>query len=325
MVKAIVQYEPGGPEVLRWEEHPIPATVEPGAVLVRHTAIGVNFIDVYHRKGRYPVASYPAVIGAEGVGVVEAVGLGVSQLKAGDRIGYAMRSPGSYCEKRVVPAAATVRLPHDIPDDVAAVLMLKGMTAEMLLHRAYAVKPGDAILIHAAAGGMGLLLCQWAKALGAHVIGTTSTPEKAALAKTYGCDEVILYGQDDFVVRTRALTGGNGAQAVYDGVGRDTFQKSLDALGLLGTMVTYGAASGPVEPFDLTKIAANSITLIRPTVFHYTQSRERLEQMAARTFDAYRTGKLRPEVRKKLPLKDAAEAHRALESRETVGALVLIP
>ncbi len=325
MTKAIVQYGPGGPDVLRWEEHPLPSTLEPGTVLIRHTAIGVNFIDVYYRQGRYPVASYPTVIGAEGVGVVEAVGSAVTGVKAGDRVGYAMRAPGSYAEKRMVPAAATVRVPNDIPDDVAAVLMLKGMTAEMLLHRAYAVKPGDAVLIHAAAGGMGLLLCQWAKALGAHVIGTTSTPEKAALAKAHGCDEAILYGQDDFVVRTRALTGGNGVQAVFDGVGRDTFQKSLDALGLLGTLVTYGAASGPVEPFDLTKIAARSITLIRPTLFHYTQDRERLEQMAAHTFAAWRTGKLRPDVRRTLPLKDAAEAHRALESRETMGALVLIP
>lgn len=325
MVKAIVQYEPGGPDVLRWEEHPLPATVEPGAVLVRHTAIGVNFIDVYHRQGRYPIASYPAVIGAEGVGVIEAVGDGVTLVQAGDRVGYAMRAPGAYAEKRIVPAAMTVRLPDDIPDEVAAVLMLKGMTAEMLLHRAYAVQAGDAVLIHAAAGGIGLLLCQWAKALGATVIGTTSTRAKADLAKTYGCDEVILYGQDDFVVRSKALTGGNGVRAVYDGVGRDTFQKSLDALGLLGTMVIYGAASGAVEPFDLTKIAANSLTLIRPTLFHYTQNRQRLDEMAARTFDAYRTGKLRPEVRKKLPLRDAAAAHRALESRETVGALVLIP
>ena len=170
-----------------------------------------------------------------------------------------------------------------------------------------------------------LFRSQWAKALGAHVIGTTSTPAKAELATAHGCDEVVLYGQEDFVVRTRALTGGNGVRVVYDGVGRDTFQRSLDALGLLGTMVIYGAASGAVEPFDLTKIAASSLTLIRPTLFHYTQDRARLEQMAARTFDAYRTGKLRLEVRKKLPLKDAAIAHRALEGRETVGALVLIP
>lgn len=325
MVKAIVQYGPGGPEVLRWEEHPLPPAIDPGAVLIRHTAIGVNFIDVYHRQGRYPVASYPTGIGAEGVGVVEAVGPAVAGVQTGDRVGYALRAPGSYAEKRVVPAAAIVRVPDDVPDDVAAVLMLKGMTAEMLLHRAYAVQPGDAVLIHAAAGGMGLLLCQWAKALGAHVIGTASTPAKEALAKTYGCDEVILYGQDDFVARAKALTGGRGVQVVYDGVGRDTFQQSLDALAMLGTLVIFGAASGPVAPFDLTKIAASSLALIRPTLFHYTQDRARLEQMAARTFDAYRTGKLRPDVREKLPLQDAAAAHRALESRATVGALVLIP
>ncbi len=325
MVKAIIQYGPGGPEVLRWEERPLPSAIEPGAVLIRHTAIGVNFIDVYHRQGRYPVASYPTGVGAEGVGVVEAVGPAVAGVKPGDRVGYALRAPGSYAEKRMVPAAGIVRVPDDIPDDVAAVLMLKGMTAEMLLHRAYAVQPGDAVLIHAAAGGVGLLLCQWAKALGAHVIGTTSTPAKAALAKSYGCDEVILYGQDDFATRAKALTGGRGVQAVYDGVGRDTFQRSLDALALLGTLVIFGAASGPVAPFDLTKIAASSLTLIRPTLFHYTQDRTRLEQMAARTFDAYRTGKLRLDLREQLPLQDAAEAHRALESRETVGALVLIP
>ena len=325
MVKAIVQYEPGGPEVLRWEEHPVPAAVEPGAILVRHTAIGVNFIDVYHRRGRYPVASYPAVVGAEGVGVVERVGDGVTLVRAGDRVGYAMRSPGAYSEKRVVPAAMVVRLPDDVPNEVAAVLMLKGMTAEMLLHRAYAVQPRDPVLIHAAAGGMGLLLCQWAKALGAHVIGTVSTPAKAALARTYGCNDVILYGQDDFVARSRALTGGDGVRVVYDGVGRDTFQKSLDALATLGHLISFGASSGPVEPFDLTKLAAHSLTVMRPVLFHYTHERHRLEQMAARVFEAYRTGTLRLEVLRKLPLKDAAEAHRALESRETVGAIVLIP
>jgi NADPH2:quinone reductase len=324
-VKAIVIHEPGGPDVMRWEDRPLPAAVGPGDVLVRHTAIGVNFIDVYQRLGRYPVAAYPSSIGSEGVGVVEAVGSGVKTLRAGQRVGYAMRTAGAYAEQRIVPAAMTVPLPDDVPDEVAAVLMLKGMTAEYLLHRSYAVRAGDTVLVHAAAGGMGLLLCAWAKALGARVIGTTSTSEKADVARTYGADEVILYGQDDFAARAKALTGGRGVQVVYDGVGSATFQKSLDALATLGHLVCYGASSGAVEPFDLGRLSANSLTVSRPVLFHYTADRARLEEMAARTFAAYREGKIRPEVRKRYALKEAAEAHRALESRASIGAMVLIP
>lgn len=311
--------------MLRWEERALPAAVGPDDLLVRHTAVGVNFIDVYHRQGRYPVQAYPAGVGAEGVGVVEAVGDGVRGLRAGQRVGYALRSPGAYAESRVVPAAACVAVPDDIPDEVAAVLMLKGLTAEYLLHRTHAVQPGDTILVHAAAGATGLLLCQWASALGARVIGTTSTPQKAEVARTYGAEEVILYTQDDFAARARSLTAGRGVQVVYDGVGKDTFQKSLDSLAVLGHLVSFGASSGPVQPFDLAKQAAGSLTVSRPVLFHYTAERRRLEEMAARTFAAYRDGKIRPEVGKSFALKDAAEAHRALESRTSIGAMVLIP
>jgi NADPH2:quinone reductase len=236
-----------------------------------------------------------------------------------------MRAPGAYAEQRIVPAAMTVAIPDEVPDEVAAVLMLKGMTAEYLLHRSYAVRAGDFVLVHAAAGGTGLLLCEWASALGAHVIGTASTHEKAAIARAYGAEEVILYNQDDFAARAKSITGGRGVQVVYDGVGKATFQKSLDALATLGHLVSFGAASGNVEPFDLSKLSANSLTVSRPVLFHYTADRQRLEQMAARTFAAYRDGKIRPEVRKRFALKDAAEAHRALESRASVGAMVLIP
>ncbi len=323
-MKAIVIHEPGGPEVMRWEDRTLPA-IDPGEVLVRHTAIGVNFIDVYQRLGRYPVASYPSSIGSEGVGVVEAVGAGVTTLKRGQRVGYAMRAPGAYAEHRVVPAAMTVPLPDDVPDEVAAILMLKGMTAEYLLHRSYAVQAGDTVLVHAAAGGTGLLLCEWAHALGARVIGTTSTSAKAALARRHGADEVILYTEEDFAVRVKALTGGRGAQVVYDGVGKATFMKSLDALTTLGHVVCFGASSGAVEPLDLGKLSAGSLTVSRPVLFHYTADRGRLEQMAARTFAAYRDGKIRPEVSRRFALKDAAKAHRLLESRQSTGAMVLIP
>lgn len=324
MPKAIVTYQPGGPEAMRFEDRPLPP-IGPDDLLIRHTAIGVNFIDVYQRAGRYPVPTYPAGLGAEGVGVVEAVGAGVTTARVGDRVGYAMRTPGSYAEQRVVPAAACVRIPDGVPDDVAAVLMLKGLTAEYLLHRTHAVRPGNTILVHAAAGGMGLLLCQWGKALGARVLGTTSSPEKAALARAHGCDEVILYTEEDFAARARALTNGRGVDVVYDGVGKTTFQKSLDALAVLGHLVCYGAASGPVEPFDLTKLAAASLTVSRPTLFHYTLDRARLEEMAARAFATVRAGTLRVAALERFALKDAAEAHRKLESRASIGAMVLIP
>jgi NADPH2:quinone reductase len=323
-VKAIVHYEPGGPEVLRWEERALPA-LGPGRLLVRHTAIGVNFIDVHHRQGRYPVPAYPSGLGAEGVGIAEAVGEGATHVRPGQRVGYAMRAPGAYAEQRVVPAATAVVVPDDIPDDIAAVLMLKGMTAEYLLHRAYAVRRGDTILVHAAAGGMGLLLCQWGNALGARVLGTVSTPEKAAIARAHGADEVILYTEEDFAARAKALTDGAGVQVAYDGVGKATFQKSLEALATLGHLVCFGASSGAVEPFDLAKLSANSLTVSRPVLFHYTADRARLEEMAARTFAAYRDGKIRPTISKHFALQNAAEAHRVLESRASVGAMVLVP
>ena len=324
MPKAIVSYQPGGPDVLRYEDVAVPPPA-PGEAQIRHTAAGVNFIDVYQREGRYPVAGYPAVLGAEGVGVVAAVGSGVTGLRPGARVGYALRAPGSYAEVRNVPASACVALPDSVSDDIAAVLMLKGMTAEYLLHRTHAVRAGDTVLVHAAAGGMGLLLCQWAKALGARVFGTTSTPEKAKLAREHGCDEVILYTHEDFAAHIRDATGERGVDVVYDGVGKATFQKSLDCLALFGHLVVYGASSGAVEPFDLTKIAARSLSVTRPTLFHYTQDRSRLEEMAAQTFAAVRSGAVRVAPPERFLLRDAANAHRKLESRASAGAMVLIP
>ena len=324
MPKAIVTYQPGGPEVLRYEDVAVPPP-GPGEARIRHTAVGVNFIDVYQREGRYPVAKHPAVLGAEGVGVVEAIGSGVTEVAVGQRVGYALRAPGSYSEVRNVPATACVAIPDEVADDVAAVLMLKGMTAEYLLHRTHTVRPGDTILVHAAAGGMGLLLCQWGKALGARVFGTTSTPEKAALARAHGCDEVILYTKEDFAAHIRTVTKDRGVDVVYDGVGKTTFQKSLDSLAFFGHLVVYGASSGAVEPFDLAKISARSLSVTRPTLFHYTQDRKRLEEMAARTFGAVRTGILKVAPPERFMLWDAAAAHRKLESRRSRGAMVLIP
>ena len=324
MVHAIVQDKTGGPEVLRWEEVTVPA---PGAgeVLLSQTAVGVNFLDVYHRSGRYPVSHFPLTIGAEAVGVVEAVGEGVTGFAPGDRAGYAARAPGAYAEARVVPAAWLVAVPDDIGDGDAAALMLKGFTAEYLLHRIHAVRPGETVLVHAAAGAMGQLLCRWAKALGAVVLGTVSTEEKARAARGAGCDHAILYRSEDFAARARELTGGRGCDVVYDAVGKDTFAKSLEALAVLGHLVSYGQASGPVPPLEIARLAADSLTLSRPNLFHYSADRGRLEEMASRVFGAARAGAVQPGVNQRFALRDAAHAHRALEARETIAATVLIP
>lgn len=324
MAHAIVQDGPGGPEVLRWAE----VAVEdpgPGEVRLRHTAVGVNFIDVYHRRGNYPVPTYPLTIGAEAVGVVEAVRAGVTGIRTGDRVGYASRTAGSHAEARVVPADWLVKLPDDLPDDIAATIMLKGMTAEYLLHRTHAVRTGDTMVVHAAAGGMGTLLCEWGQALGAHVLGTVSTPTKADIARAHGCTAPILYLEEDFVARVRELTGGRGADVVYDGVGKDTFEKSVDALGEFGHLVSYGQASGPIAPMEIARLAARSLTVSRPSLFHYTADATRRARMAERLFSAIRRGDITPEVSRRYALKDAAEAHRALENRETTGSIVLVP
>ena len=324
MTKAIVQYEAGGPEVLRWEEVGVPKP-GPGEARIRHTAIGLNYIDVYQRQGRYPTHEFPITIGLEAAGVVEAVGEGVGQLRAGDRVAYATRPVGAYSETRVLDASRLVPVPSGITDEEAATLMLKGMTAAYLLLRTHPVRPGETVLVQAAAGGMGVYLCQWAKALGATVLGTVSSAAKAEIARAHGCDHVINYTSEDFIARTKELTGGRGCDVVYDGVGKDTFPGSLEALAVLGHMVSYGAASGTVEPVEMGALAAKSLNLSRPSLFHHTAQEEDLKALARTVFDAVAGGRLKPEVGRTYPLSDAATAHRDLEGRRTTGATVLIP
>ena len=317
----------GGPEVLRWETVELPDP-GPGEIRIRHQAIGVNFIDTYHRTGLYPVP-LPAGLGQEGAGVVEAVGPGVSEFRPGDRVAYcggALSPVGAYSEVRNFPAERAVRLPDDISFETAAAVMLKGLTAQFLVRRTHRVQPGDTLLIHAAAGGVGQLLVQWAKRLGATVIATAGSDEKAELVRAHGADHVIVYTRENFTERTRALTGGRGVDVVYDSVGRATFLGSLDSLRPLGLMVSFGNASGKVEPFDIGLLAQKgSLYLTRPTVFTYIARREDLLAMTEELFAALREGWLEVEIGQRFPLAQAAEAHRALESRRTTGATVLLP
>ena len=322
MTKAIRIHEHGGPEVLRWDEVD-PGTPGAGQALIRQTAVGLNFIDVYHRTGLYPVPAMPAVIGNEGAGVVVAVGEGVSEASVGDRVVYCM-SLGSYAEQRVVDAARLVLVPDGITDQQAAAMMLKGCTAQYLLRRIYPVKAGDTILLHAAAGGVGLIACQWAKHLGATVIGTVGSDEKAELARAHGCDHTIVYTRENVVERVRALTGGAGVPVVFDSVGRDTFKGSLDCLQPRGLMVSYGNASGAVEPFGPGVLAAKgSLFLTRPTLATYISTREELDATTTDLFDVVRSGAVRVEVSRTCPLENAAQAHRDLEARKTTGSTVL--
>jgi NADPH2:quinone reductase len=325
MSKAIRIHETGGPEVLRWEEVDV---VKPaaGEVRLRQTAVGLNFIDTYHRTGLYPVGALPTVIGMEGAGVVEESGDNVADLQVGDRVGYAGGPLGSYAEQRTIPAARLVKLPDGVDDRQGAALMLKGLTTHYLITRCYPVKPGDTILIHAAAGGVGLLVCQWAKHLGATVIGTVSTPAKAELAASHGCDHPILYREENFVDRVRELTNGEGVPVVYDSVGRDTFDGSLDCLRPLGLMVTFGQSSGSVPPLAVHELTAHgSLFLTRPTLATYTATREQLTANAAELFAVVESGAVKIEINQTYALQDAAQAHRDLESRKTVGATVLLP
>jgi len=324
MPHAIRIHQTGGPEVLRWEEVDLPAP-EAGEATVRHHAVGLNFIDTYHRTGLYPLPM-PAGIGLEGAGVVEAVGAGVSEVKVGDRVAYAGGPVGAYAEVRNIPAHRLLKLPDSITFNTAAAMMLQGLTAAYLLRRTYRVQPGDAVLIHAAAGGVGLIACQWAKALGATVIGTVGSPAKAALAKAHGCDHVINYSTENFTQRVREITGGEGVPVVYDGVGKDTFMGSLDSLRPLGMLVTYGNASGPVPPFDLLLLSQKgSLFVTRPTIVHYTAKRADLEALGGELFDVVASGKVRIEVNQTYALKDAAQAHRDLEARKTTGSTILLP
>jgi len=322
---AIVVSRLGGPEVLEWSQKD-PGEPGPGEVLVRHTAVGLNFIDVYHRTGLYPM-ELPFTPGVEGAGVVEKVGEGVDDLGPGDHVAYTGNGPiGSYCEARVLPRQRLFKLPDTIPDDVAAAIMLKGCTVEYLVRRTYPVKSGDWVLLHAAAGGVGLLACQWLKALGATVIGTVGSEEKASLIRENGCDHAILYREEDVPARVREITNGRGVDVVYDSVGGATFHGSLDSLRPRGMMVTFGNASGPVEPISPLLLAQKgSLFLTRPTVGHYYATPEDAAEGVAALFDVVGSGKVKPYIGARYPLKDAAEAHRALEARETVGSTVLEP
>ena len=324
MPHAIRIHQIGGPEVLCWEEVDVPAPAA-GEATVRHHAVGLNFIDIYHRTGAYPLP-LPSGIGLEGAGVVEAVGSEVKDLKAGDRVAYAGGPVGAYAEVRNIPAHRLLKLPENIGFNTAAAMMLQGLTAAYLLRRTYRVQPGDAVLIHAAAGGVGLIACQWAKALGATVIGTVGSPAKAELARAHGCDHVINYSTENFTQRVREITGGEGVPVVYDGVGKDTFMGSLDSLRPLGMLVTYGNASGPVPPFDLLLLSQKgSLFVTRPTIVHYTARRADLEALGTELFDVVASGKVRIEVNQTYALKDAAQAHRDLEARKTTGSTILLP
>ncbi len=321
MPHAIRFHQTGAPDVLRWEEVFL-AEPAAGEARVRHEAVGLNYIDIYHRSGLYPVA-LPSGIGLEGAGVVEAVGAGVTDLKPGDRVAYAGGPLGAYAEARNMPADRLVKLPDAIDFRTAAAMMLQGMTAQYLLRRTYKVQPGDTILIHAAAGGVGLIVCQWAKALGATVIGTVGSDEKAALARAHGCDHPIVYTRENFTERVKAITGGAGVPVVYDSIGKDTFFGSLDCLRPLGMMVTFGNASGPVPPLDLGELAKRgSLFVTRPSLFAYTAKRADLLATAGELFDMVTSGKVRIEVNQTYALKDAARAHADLAARRTTGSTV---
>jgi NADPH2:quinone reductase len=321
MAYAMRIHRAGGPEVLKWEKVDV-GKPGPGEVRIRQAAAGLNFIDVYHRTGLYPQRT-PFIPGVEGAGTVESVGEGVGSFKAGDRVAYA--GPlGGYAEARLIEADRLVKLPDDISFEQAAAMMLQGMTARMLLRAVYSVKSGDTILVHAAAGGVGLILCQWANALGATVIGTVSTEEKAELARAHGCHHPILYTKQDFVAEVQKLTAGQKLPVVYDSVGKDTFMQSLECLRPRGLMVSFGNASGPIEPFSpLVLSQKGSLFLTRPTLFHYIATRPELEQSASDLFDVVRSGKVKVEVKQRFPLSEAADAHRALEARQTTGSTIL--
>ena len=323
MIHAIRVHEHGGPEKLVWEAIPKPGP-KPGEALVRHEAVGLNYIDVYFRTGLYKAPSMPVTIGMEGAGVVEAVGQGVSDVKPGDRVAYA-GALGAYAEARSVPAEKLVKIPEGVDATRAAAMMLQGMTAQFLIRRCHRVERGETILVHAAAGGVGLILCQWAKHLGATVIGVVSTPEKAELIRANGAEHALLTSED-IPARVKQITGGAMVPVVYDSVGRDTFMTSLDCLKPFGLMVSYGNASGPVSIPDLGVLAAKgSLYVTRPTLNTYTAKREDLEATAAELFEVVRSGAVKIMVNQTYALKDAAEAHRALEGRRTTGSTVLLP
>lgn len=322
-VRRVVLSEIGGPEVLRFESVPTPSP-GPGEVLVRHEAVGVNFIDLYHRSGLYPLP-LPSGLGLEAAGTIEAVGAGVAGLRVGDPVAYATGPVGAYAEARTVDARHVVRRPEGIDAKTAAASLLRGMTAEFLLRRAARIEAGDWVVLHAAAGGVGLIAAEWLVHLGANVIATVGTDEKAEVVRALGVEHVVNYAREDFVERARALTGGVGVRVVYDSVGRDTFERSLDCLARRGTLVAYGNASGRPPALDPLRLARGSLFLTRPTLFDYTATRAELELSSGTYFEALRAGHVHLRPPRELPLAAVAEAHRALAARETIGSLVLVP
>ena len=325
MPKAIRVHRTGGPDAMQWEDVEVGAP-GPGEIRIRHEAVGLNYIDVYFRTGLYPAPSLPFSPGMEGAGVVEAVGEGVESLAVGDRIAYAAPPVGSYCEERLMPAEKVVKTPAEIESRQAAAMMLQGMTVEYLLRRTHAVRAGDTILFHAAAGGVGLIACQWAKHLGATVIGTVGSDEKAELARAHGCDHPIVYTRENFTERVMEITNGAGVPVVYDAVGRDTFEGSLDCLRPRGMLVSFGQSSGKIDAFDVGILSAKgSLSVTRPTLMTYTASRADLESSAQALFEVVGSGAVRITVNQTFSLAEAANAHRALESRQTTGSTLLMP
>ena len=323
MAQAIRFDTVGGPEVLRLETVTV-GEPEPGQARVRHTGIAVNFIDIYVRTGRYP-AALPSGLGSDAVGVVEAVGAGVVDIQVGDRVGYLIGPQGAYSDVRVMPAEVLIRLPDGISDSTAATLMMKGMTAQYLFRQVYPLQGGETILYHAAAGGVGLIACQWARALGVTMIGTVSTDEKAALAQANGCTHTIVTSRENIVDRVKQITNGRGVPVVFDSVGKDTLEASLNCLQQRGTLVSNGTSSGSVVIDTMTLAAKGSLWLTRPAMMHYIMPRAHMLEMAAEVFDMVLSGKIQSAPSQTFPLAAAADAHRALESRQTVGATVLLP
>jgi NADPH:quinone reductase len=323
MTHAIRFHKPGGPEVLVWEEVDV-GKPGPGEARVRHTAVGLNFVDIYNRSGLYPVP-LPSGLGGEAAGVVEEIGAGVTDLKPGDRVAYGSAPAGAYAEERLIPADRLIKLPDSIDDKTAAAMMLKGLTVQYLIRQTYRVKAGDTILLHAAAGGIGLILGQWAKHLGATVIGTVGSDEKAKLAQAHGCAHTIVYTREDFAKRVDEITQGKKVPVVYDSVGKDTFLKSLDCLAPLGLVALFGQSSGSVEPFNLGILAQKgSLYVTRPTLNTYGAKRENLVAMAKELFDVVQSGAVKIEVNQTYPLQDAARAHADLAARKTTGSTVLL-
>ncbi len=319
---AVVLREPGGPDALKWEEVEVPDP-GPGEVTLRHTAVGLNFVDISQRRGTYPaMPALPAVLGMEAAGVVEAVGDGVADYAVGDRVSYCM-VVGSYAQARTMSTDRLNKLPDAIPDEVAAACTLRGLTAHYLLHDSYAVRPGDTVLVHAAAGGMGLMLCQWAKHLGCTVLGTVGSDDKAAIARDHGCDHPIVYTRDDFAAAVMDLTGGRGVNGIYDAVGKDTFEKGIGCLAERGHIVSYGQASGPLDPLDLAVLTPKSLTITRGGLVMYTKDPVERAERAKALWDRIADGTLKVEINQRYPLEDVGRAHADIEARKTTGSTIL--